>query len=529
MAITIDSEPQEVALVEDGCFLKVTTDKYVVSAGGLAINVFVFAAPTVCNDGQVINFIYADVSILVTVKNSPDNSGYQIPSRSGYYSDVAHRTAVIDYLNKNFYLKRDFTLVGDTQVGTGAMLINFTAKFTGANYQFDQTASLHTVPGTMTSNAAGNGTTTRDNFKLVASIINEVEEGSDTWERMPEVQLTPNIDNQQAIFQLQRYLRKLVNGVDWPTLAQNTPILCKNNNRKYYVILSEYYGATPLHYNLTELTQKRVLFGGNLKAHREKNEDYLFQAQAKFMSWFGTERFLTIVQDGFLAWTNTLGTDTTVRMMVHVYYTDGTSSGNQQIFEVTVPAGATYNFPIGFTQLNLGALNVSKYPEKWLINLTRFIEGISNWGVFTQTVTAYEEPIDYLDRFVYFQNTLGGVVEVARLRGEFEKGIAVSSDEFLTDLDPNTIDGFGQIVRTDVSGIYTYQLSTGLLSKDELLPYIQLLMTKHAAIIDDNQLIEIVIEPGSFEIIRKETAVGQYEYAFNFSARRTTIERGFSI
>lgn len=532
MAITINSEPGAVELLEDGLFLDASTNLYIVNTGGQAINVFIFAAPTVCDAGQVINFVYADVSFEVVVSDSPDNSGYQIPSRSGYFSDVAHRDDVINYLNKNYFIKRDFEMTGGAVVGSGAMLINFTSKFVGDNYQFDQSSSLVTIPNAqITSNQAGQGTLTRENFKLVASIINETEEGSGLWERMPEIKLTPDTTNQKVIFQLQRYLRSLVNGVDWPTLGQNTPYLCKNINRKYQVLLSEYYGATPQYYNLNELPIKRVLFGGNLKPHRSKNTGYFTQAggQKNWLSWFSLNRYLTLLQDGFAAYFNDSDQSETLRLMVNVTYDDGSTSGNTQIFEQIIPAGTVYNFPIGWEQLNLGSLDQSKQPTQWRVQLYSYIEQISNWGAWSKALICYEEPVDYLDRFIYFQNTLGGVIEVARLRGEFEKGITVSSDDFLQDLDPETIDGFGQMIRTDVVAIYTYELSTGFLSKDELQPYIQLLMTKNAAIVDDDQLIEVIIEPGSFEIIRKESSVGLYLYAFNFKARRTTLERGFSL
>lgn len=527
MAITINSEPQEFELVEDGVFVKATTNLFVVNPGGFNVNTLVFQNPIVCTHGQIITISYGDVYFTLTAKDSPNNSGYEVPTRAGYLSDVAFRNDFITYLNKNYYIQRDFILSGGTVLGTGALTILLYAKFLG-NYSINKAPTLLTVPAIWTvTNSIG--ITLRENYKMVAVIFVEQTEGQNDFEKLAEIPLTPNLSNQQVTFQLQRYLRSAVNGVDWPTYEQNTPLNCVNINKKYYVVLSEFYGGTPLHYNFFQLANKRILFGGNLKSQLTKHQGFFAEPQAKFMTWFGKDRYVTLYQDVFLAWTNGLTTDETVRLMVNVFYEDGTNSGATQKFEVLVKQGTTINFPAGFLQLGLDQINPSKTPIRWTLNLTRYITSISNWGVFTETINCYVEPADYMDRFVYFQNTLGGVVEVARLRGEFEKGITVSSEEFLTEYAPDTVDGFGQVIRTDVEAFYTYQLSTGLLSIDELLPYIQLLKTKHAAIKENGQLIEITILPGTFEIVRKETAEAQYVYAFNFTAKQTAINKGFSV
>lgn len=529
MAITILSEPEEYSLVEDGLYLKAQTDEFVINSGQFSTNFFRFSNPLVAAAGQVIVIRYGDISFTLTVSDSPDNSGYQLPSRAGYYSDEAYRDAVITYLQKNYYINRDFTIQGSFSAPSSRYQIALLSRFAGPEYAIDDGSSGHTVPGNwIVTNALGR--TTKDNFKLTASVIYEKTEGVGDWQRLPIMYLIPDSENSEVTFQLQRYLRSVVNGVDWPTLSQDTPFECTAINKKYYVVLSEFYGATPLHFNATELTPKRVLKGGNLKAHRSKHEDYLVQnfGSIHWLSWFGTDRYTSIEMDNFLAFLNTSGSTETLRYTVKIWYTDGTNSGEIVLFEKDIDPGVIMNFPAGWDQLSLTSQAPTKYPVYYELYLTKYVAPVSSWSPYTKKVRFNIEQPNYLDRMVYFQNTLGGVVEVARLSGEFQSGIAISDDEFLTDLDPDTIDGFGQLTRSDVNAVYNYELSTGLQSKEQLLPYIQLLMTKHAAIVEDGQLIEIKIEPGEFEIVKKETAVGEYLYAFNFTARRTTIEKGFS-
>jgi hypothetical protein len=214
----------------------------------------------------------------------------------------------------------------------------------------------------------------------------------------------------------------------------------------------------------------------------------------------------------------------TFNYKAQVFYTDGTSSAVQTpLPNITLlEVGEAIQLPSGFQALGLHLLAPEKtadYYECWLIN--------GNGLVITTKRRYYLRDKDHHEVDLWFQNSLG-VVECIALRTGFAHGIEVNKDVFAKGLPFNTDNTKHQVAAGDAQFTENFEVSTGYQSKTDLLPYIDILISKNVWWKDQGKLIPVVIDKGSYKIVERNEQQGIYAYALNFSFVKAYSQTSFS-
>ena len=211
-------------------------------------------------------------------------------------------------------------------------------------------------------------------------------------------------------------------------------------------------------------------------------------------------------------------------LKAQVFYTDGTDSGEQSPLPVTstLSVGQIVTYPSGFQQLGLDELNPAKTPdyyELWLNN--------GNGVRVTQKMRYYLRDKEFNEVDIWFQSSLGRIEAVA-LRSGLTHGVQVDKNEFQRYLPANLDNTVHELASDDASMIDEYEVSTGYMSKEELLPFIDLVLSKRVWMIKNGQRIPIMVPKGQYAIVREGEADGAYEYALNVKFIKAFNNQSFS-
>lgn len=207
-----------------------------------------------------------------------------------------------------------------------------------------------------------------------------------------------------------------------------------------------------------------------------------------------------------------------------VFYTDGTDSGAYSPMPVTstLNVGQIVTYPSGFQQLGLDALNPTKTPdyyELWLNN--------GNGVRVTQKMRYYLRDKEFNEVDLWFQSSLGRIEAVA-LRSGLTRGISVDKNEFQRYLPENLDNTIHELAADDASVVDEYMVSTGYMSLDELLPYIDLLMSKRVWMIKNGQRVPVTVPKGQYSIVQEAASEGVYEFALNIKFVKAFTSQSFS-
>lgn len=125
--------PKFIGLSKNPLPVTLQSTDYLASAGSVASAVISFGSVVL---GDSINIIWSAGNITFTMATTPDDSGEQLPFGT---VSVAYVTTLIPWLNRNFYLNRDY-IISQAVDGGGALLpaILLTAKAVGINYNITQ-------------------------------------------------------------------------------------------------------------------------------------------------------------------------------------------------------------------------------------------------------------------------------------------------------------------------------------------------------------------------------------------------------
>lgn len=146
MAITVTQQPSKVVLNGNAVLLEVQSDS-AFTAGAKEIFRIDFIDG---NEDDVLTLDWGEISLILTLKDSPDNSGNQISSKGDETTD-AWLLILVQQLANNYFINKDFVPEKDPNNNS----INLVARTTGADKSIAFTSSTvdiidggHTVAGT---------------------------------------------------------------------------------------------------------------------------------------------------------------------------------------------------------------------------------------------------------------------------------------------------------------------------------------------------------------------------------------------
>jgi hypothetical protein len=135
----------------------------------------------------------------------------------------------------------------------------------------------------------------------------------------------------------------------------------------------------------------------------------------RLLTWFGLERTVSTWQHLWLSYLHLAASDTGYAVKTTVYFTDGTSTAGPTIdFPATgaVTEGYVYHIPAGYTQLDMGSVDIDKRVHYYNVGV---YEGVTLVSEMLTCLMDYTPDYEML-QFVFF-NSLGGL-DVIRLKGE---------------------------------------------------------------------------------------------------------------
>lgn len=211
-------------------------------------------------------------------------------------------------------------------------------------------------------------------------------------------------------------------------------------------------------------------------------------------------------------------------LKAQVFYMDGTSSSIQSPLSQTtgLSVGSVVSYPSGFTQLGLNLVEPLKTPDYyqlWLVN--------NNGGVVTSKRTFYLREAEYDELDLWFQNSLG-VVEAVALRTGHTYGVAIDKKAFLKATPFDTSNTVHELASGDPELVEKFATTTGFMGRKEIMPYIDMLMSRRVWWIHEGLRIPVTIAGGLFEIVKPSIARGEYEFAINFSFTKAFSQNAFS-
>lgn len=433
MAVTVIKTPYHFNLSKNPIPYILQSDKYVLAAGAKTTFAITIGAYDGLED-HTLEFTFSNgISVVMTTKTTPDDSGSQIPkSFSGMVlsglEEEAHAAAIFQYLKLNHTLRNNFNIT----YTPGSDTINFEAKeetdFT--NVSFDTNYVGFEWGGI---DVTGVAPTLNENFFIGIDIFVEDEKNSGTYINAGTLYGAPD-ENNQVAFNLSKTLHPYLSNDFFPESTVDA-IICENNCKRFYIEYYEFYGAVPTEKAVTQSATYLVLKGGlkHIDFYRSSTSfDYFnyYTANIQFLTWKKTRR-INQTQKDFLYWFNNYtridvgGDPDIIYLRVKAYYTDGTTSEANGTGDPDSVNDDVVMFPCGYAVLNsLSVFTVGKTVYKY----EAWLQSDEAADVITEKITFWVSDADYLDKIFYYENELGGM-ETLRTNGIHEFNNEITSED----------------------------------------------------------------------------------------------------
>ena len=439
---TISYQPPDLLPVRNAAWLEVTCNGYQQAAPVTSVTGVVFLINP--DPGQKITITLPDgtSTVLEAVSGTPDDSGtqYEIEGTSG--ATIANLVATA---NTNHRLLQFYTIEDDAGQAV------FTGRTPGADAPtmvFDSAPWGFVVP----TNTGSNGTYAAG-YQLGVNLWVERVWGSDEYTRLPDIPSTPGADGRVRV-DLSTWLKPYT-GYNWPALDADEPVRSLSLQRRYYWELWEAYGDPVQPRAVQRSAVRKAWFAGTRQADEYTKWSQLVQwldatnVDADFLTPWLTYRGrngkheVSAGQQHYLGWYQRVATQT-LRLRATVYYTDGTSVGTNTISGSTVQQGEIGQWPTGFDVLELGALEPTKEPYKYTVQLrTTGNVAVSELHTFYLVdADTNELHIEYINSF--------GVVDCVRTEGAWTVPAEAAHDAVsmerrpFDDKQPTTYEGHGR-------------------------------------------------------------------------------------
>jgi hypothetical protein len=502
MALTLINTIAALNLVKNPLAVKLQTDAFITGVATKCRIVLDFTGGTAAADESFTwDYPEIDDEQEFVFKASPDSSGLQLPAYSaGTTADWLD--TVIPYLNKNYYIKRDWNVSRDgDNIVIEAKVVGTDYSATGVNNVADMNYSI----------TAGQDNTIAENFSIVL----------DTYVAgvlVSSQNLVPD-DDQYAVFQIAEILLSQLTGY-FPVYAFAAPALAVNVYKSFTLIYCEYYGDPPTYKGITESSSYVAVRGGFSFPDYPGSAYYptWIQANKRFMTWKDTTRRVTTTQKEFLNFLNHSATATSLILKCKMYYSDGTDSTATAFTEASVAQKEIWCFPAGYTQI---AVDTLKTAGKTVTKYQLWIEDHAS-NVISEVITHVMESKYFENsRTFYFENSLGGI-DSLRATGKREDNIIIErslTEKILDDYWSSTTVS-RQTENYDNSYSFEYAISSGYKEKKEAISrMIELLISTDVRVDDGEKWIPVVIRKDSFKLYKDQDDEWflSFEYSDAFS------------
>lgn len=362
MAATVDTAPRNLSLSKDDNYLVLSTDLIQFDPAQVTLNCGSAAAPLA---GQTLSMAWEGISLLFTFAASPDNSGLQLPLRSGGESADDYRDRLEEAFRENETLTRYWQIVNSSA--------NQVIRFRYRSAQPIEVTVESTATGMAASqDGAGSFPSNEENLRALVQLFDDL----DLNQEAALVSLENDYETRspyQSIFNLRNLapvqpfippgssLADTVAGVN-----DYNVLVATGAYAHLYFRYADKYGTPPqaealkkgdifyVLYGGSAATSPGILNGTNIRwlCHAYYDEDGMRYRKP-----------VTLEQPDYLFfWVNQNGL--TVGVQLRVYYSDGTTD------EIPVPGtspmalapNTLYCFPAGARQM--GIMEAPEYNNK---------------------------------------------------------------------------------------------------------------------------------------------------------------------
>lgn len=485
--ITIDHTPEEVSLIGNPI-------NYLVSSNNVLEDTAVFATGTMTKtttivENEYFEFTYQGNTHRFTAKNTPDDSGNQIPAGT--------ITQIYNALLLNYYLNRDFNLaLYSDEPGLPAIGITFTAKVADESYTF-----MIDVAG-----CAGLSNETSADQQTHAGVSQKIKEGflyvANTYDNANNIigtdQLPANSEL-KALFNIQEYFfEKLIPSFIYPhtaTIANLKADMCF----EYAVKFAEGTGIPTVFGQLKPDTVRRVIGGGIPQWQQKQLQDdsstfWAYLAETKrFLNWFPGTKETTRTGSEKLYHIATNADATQASLYVRVYFTDGTNATYERAIISGYAKFKIYELFVDFASLQLDDVETSseKTIETYDVWLFTNINFVDTYLSEVRTFAIADE--NFNDRLLIFRNSLA-TYETIRMTGNLDKTSRFTREVSNMIFPQEFIDTFRQKVSRITDTEERLTINTGFTDNIEITNWwMELLSSDDVYYWDGTRLISAII------------------------------------
>ncbi len=480
MSISIQTPPPLVAISGNPVYFKLATDNNIEIPGIRSIAQLIFVS--VATENDTLTLSWADKVLVFTFKDTPDESGLQLPTSPSHEGDW---TALItSLLSLNYYIDKDFI------VTTSATDIFFTSRLgSSANIMAIEFSWTGTEPGAYYG--GGTDEVARTFFKIGLQLL--ILNGS-TFEKVGEDAL-PVDNNKMALFDIHNlFADQLESEFKFPDASDQLIILRSNMCREYRIRYFERFGSGQTPQILTESDSFFILKAGishlqeaiynrqesSLWEKITYNDYFLtWQPKSKLIDRYQTEKLYYLVQD----------TKTSLDLKIEITYNDGTAQSTVTKESIANPqVKGVYEFA-----LTLNTLQLSGYDGSTIQHFRAWVEdGDSNRISEIRTFEMDYEPHENI-RYFLFQNSLGGF-DTLRITGDVSDSIEHERVDITKILGSAFTEVDHKIEAGIIREIKKYSANTGWKTEADVSWLRDFLLSKQIYQVSDaNKLIPILI------------------------------------
>jgi len=241
--------------------------------------------------------------------------------------------------------------------------------------------------------------------------------------------------------------------------------------------------------------------------------------KSKFLTWSPNFKTLHVDQPDWLTWINYTNKLDDFKVVHKAYYKDGTTSADQLSAVTNLDRWQRMVLPIGYTQLNIAAINPAKEVfkwEVWIINAN--LDIVSEIKTFLLDCRVHEcgRLIVYLNSFCSPESLL--------TRGEWITNLKIErsfSDRILNK-------GYqivnGQEYQFDQNSRNNFEARSGFMRQVDAIALQDLLIESNSFLIEDNEYIPVFIDQGSYKI----TECRQFLHSLSFTLQKSILKNKLS-
>ncbi len=253
MAVPIvNIEPAAVCFSRNEIPLKITSGNYETATGAKAKDGLVFTGDPI--EDNLVDLTWNGETIRLYFKDSPDDSGRQVPTNSASDPLSTYLSNLADAFRDVYEINRDFIVTSTSSE------LRLEAREVGAKYEITIAETINNCTTPIATPVTGTDRTVEANFHYMLDIYVEDVYDSGNYVKLPTIVHAVD-DNGVAEFDLSSYLHTYLASYP-PGYAFAALEVADTINKRYYYEYSEFFGDPGVHKKVYTSSTKRVILGG---------------------------------------------------------------------------------------------------------------------------------------------------------------------------------------------------------------------------------------------------------------------------